>query len=171
MNKIATTILVSSLALGGFSLANADDDRYERGYHHEKYDRYERGEHKGKYCDKHGNKSAYRMERMIKHLDLSDEQAKKVRSIRDSYKEKMQALRKKMKENRKQLREEMRAESIDQSKVKEIAKSSGDLKASKIILRAEMRNEIHKVLTKEQREKIKEHKTYKGKKYQDDDDS
>jgi len=165
MNKIATTILVSSLALGGFTLANADDDRYDRG------DRYERGEHKGKYCNKHDKKSAYRMKKMVKKLGLSDEQAKQMQSIRDSYKEKMQSLRKKMKENKKQLREEMRAESMDQSKVKEIAQSTGDLKASKIILRAEMRNEIHKMLTKEQREKMKQYKEHKGKKYKDDDDS
>ena len=168
MNKIATTLLVSSLALGAFSLANADDDRYER---HERYehseddDRYERHGYKGKYCDKHGKKSGQRMERMIKHLDLSDEQATQVRSIRDSYQPKMQALREKMQENRKQLREEMQSETIDQEKVKKLAQATGDLKAEKIILRAEKRNKIHNVLTKEQREKMKEMKERRGYKY------
>ena len=159
MKKIATTILVSSLALGGFTLANADYDRN---------DRHERSEHKGKYCDKHGKKSGYRMEKMIKHLGLSEEQAKQVHNIRDSYKGKMQAAREKMQENRKQLREEMHAESIDKSKIKELAQTAGKIKSNKIILRAEMRNEIHKVLTKEQREKMKKQKEYRGSNYKHD---
>lgn len=171
MNKITTTLLVSSLALGGFTLANADDDRYERE------DRYEKGEYnkhdgrKGKYCDKQGKKSGYRMEKMIKHLGLSDEQATKVRSIRESYKPKMEALRNKKKENRKQLREVMHADNIDQNKVKQLAQTMGDLKANKIILRAEMRSNIHKVLTKAQREEMKKHKEHRGSKYKLDSHS
>jgi len=169
MNKIVTTLLVSSLALGGFTLANASDDdryeRYERYEHSDDDDRYERKGYKGKYCDKHGKKSGDRMERMIKHLELSDEQATQVRSIRDSYQPKMQALREKMQENRKQLREEMHAETIDQEKVKKLADKMGDLKADKIILRAEKRNKIHNVLTNEQREKMKEMKERRGYKY------
>ena len=51
MNKIAITLLVSSLALGGFTLANADDERYEREDHYEKSEHYKRDGHKGKYCD------------------------------------------------------------------------------------------------------------------------
>ena len=159
MNKIATTLLVSSLALGGFTLANADDDRYE-GY--EKDNHYERDGYKGKYCNKHGKKSGYRMEKMIKKLDLSDEQATKVRSIRESFQPKMEALYEKMKENRKQLREEMHAENIDMNKVKKLAQKMGDLKANKIVLRSEMRNNIHKVLTKAQREELKKRKEYRG---------
>ena len=168
MNKITTTLLVSSLALGGFTLANASDDRYERyeRYEHsEDDDRYERHSYKGKYCDKHGKKSDGRIERMIKHLDLTDEQATQVRSIRDSYQPKMKALREKMKDNRKQLREEMHAETIDQQKVKKLAQTMGDLKAEKIILRAEKRSKIRDVLTGEQREKMKEMKQHRGYKY------
>jgi len=157
MNKITTTLLVSSLALGGFTLANADDNRHERG------DRYEKHDHKGKYCNKRGKKSHNRIEKMIKHLGLSDEQATKVRSIRESFQPKMEALRNKKKETRKQLREVMHAESIDQNKVKELAKTIGDLKANKIILRAEMRSDIHKVLTKAQREEMKKRKEHRGK--------
>jgi len=166
MNKIATTLLVSSLALGGFTLANADDDRYEREDRYEKGEHYKHDGYKGKYCDKHGKKSGYRMEKMIKHLDLSDEQATQMRNIRKSFQPKMEALRDKMKDKRKQLREEMYADNIDQSKVKELAKTMGDLKANKIILRAEMRSKIHNVLTKAQREELKkwkERRGYKGK--------
>ena len=165
MKRITATILASSLALSGLTLANASDDRQER---YERSGHYEKSEHKGKYCNKHGKKSGKRMEKMIKHLDLNDDQAKQVRNIRDSYKVKMSALRNKMKENRKQLREEMHSESIDQNKVKELAQVTGDLKADKIILRAEMRAEINNVLTSEQREKFNKMKEHRGKKYKHD---
>jgi len=162
MNKIATTLLVSSLALGGFTLANADDDRYEREHRYEKGEYYKHDGHKGKYCDKHGKKSGYRMEKMIKHLGLSDKQATKVRNIRESFQPKIEALRDKKKEYRKQLREVMHADSIDQNKVKKLAKSIGDLKENKIILRAEMRSKIHNVLTDAQRKEMKKWKEHKG---------
>lgn len=168
MNKITTTLLVSTLALGGFTLANADDDRYEREHRYEKGEHYKHDSHKGKYCNKHGKKSGYRMEKMIKRLDLNEEQAKQVRDINESYKPKMEALREKMKENRKQLREAMHADKIDQDKVKELAQTAGKIKSNKIILRAEKRNEIHKVLTKEQREKMKKQKEYRGSNYKHD---
>ena len=137
----------------------------------DRYEKHERDGHKGKYCNKQGKKSGYRMEKMIKHLGLSDEQATKVRSIRESFQPKMEALRDKMKDNRKQLREVMHADNIDQSKVKQLAQTMGDLKANKIILRAEMRNEIHKVLTKAQREKMKKHKEHRGHKNKHDSHS
>ena len=168
MNKITTTLLVTSLALGGFTLANAGDDRHERG---DRYEKHERDGHKGKYCNKQGKKSGYRMEKMIKHLGLSDEQATKVSDIRESFKPKMEALREKMKENRKQLREVMHADNIDQSKVKQLAKTMGNLKENKIILRAEMRSNIHKVLTKAQREEMEKRKEHRGSKNKHDSHS
>ena len=171
MNKIATTLLVSSLALGGFTLANADDSRHERGDRYEKGEHNEREGHKGKRCNKQGKKSHYRMEKMIKRLGLGEEQATQVRSIRESFQPKMEALRNKMKDNRKQLREEMHADNIDQSKVKELAKTTGDLKANKIILRAEMRSNIHKVLTDAQRKEMKKQKGHRGSKYKHDSHS
>ncbi len=161
MNIIATTLLVSSLALGGFAVANADDDRYDD-------DRYERDDHderygySGKSCEKYGKKFGKRMEYMIERLELNEEQEKQVRSIRDSYHPKVEALRDKMRDNRKQLRETMHADTIDQAKVKQLAQQIGDLKTDKIILRAQMRNEFHKVLTKEQLEKMKNSKGHHG---------
>ena len=156
MNKIATTLLISSLALGGFAAVHASSDEYE------KHEKYEKSEKHGKYCDKHRKKSGSRGEYMIERLDLSDAQAKQVRSIRDSYRPKMQEFRDKMRDNRKQLREAMHADTINQDQVKEIAQKKGDLTVKKIILRTEMRTEIHKVLTKEQREKMKNMKGRHG---------
>lgn len=162
MNKIASTLLVSSLVLGGFAVANADNDRYERGDRYEQNERYDKHEYRGKYCNKHGKKSGYRMERMIEQLDLNDAQEKQVHSIRDNYRPKMKALREDMKETRKQLRETMHAETIDQEKVNKLAQTMGQLKTNKIMLRAEMSTEINKVLSKEQREELKNLKKRSG---------
>lgn len=171
MNKIVTTILVSSLALGGFTAANADDDRYERGEHYERGHSYEHDSgHHGKFCDKHGMKGQ-RLEYMIKQLGLSNDQADKVRNIRDAYMPDKKELRNKMRETRKQLREVMHADAIDQDQVETLAKAMGDLKTQKILLRAKMRNEIHQVLTSEQREKMKAmKKEHRGEKYRHGDD-
>jgi len=150
MNKMATTLLISSLALGGFTIANADDGYYEkRGLSYEKH------KHSGKHCDKKGKGSGSRIDRMIERFDLNDKQTKQMRLIRDTYRPKMDALGDKTKDNRKQLRELMQAESVDQGQVKKLAQVMGDLKADKIILRGEMRAEFNQVLTKEQREEMK----------------
>jgi len=152
MNKIATTLIISSLALGGVAVANAsaDDDRYERrGY-------------SGKYCDKGNRGFGSRFERMTERLNLSEEQTKQVRTIRDNYRPQISTLADKMRDNRQQLRELMHGDTINQDKVKELAQVMGDLKTDKIILRAEMKAEIHKVLTKEQREEMKEWKGRRG---------
>jgi len=151
MNKIVTTMLVSSLTLGGFALANASDDN-----------RYEKREHAGKYCDKHGKGFDSRIERMTEHLGLNDEQAKQVRAVRDNYHPQMLALRDKIKANRKQLREVMHADTVDQAKVEKLAQKMGALKADKIILRSKMRVEMNKVLTNEQRKKMSERKEGRG---------
>lgn len=156
MKKITTTLLVSSLALGGFTVANADSDRFERG------DRFERFGYSGKVCDKKGKRFGYRNDYMFERLDLSKEQVKKVRSIRDNYRPKMETLSDKARDNRKKLREAMHSDSINQNQVKKLAKVMGDLKEDKIILRAEIRTEIHKVLTKEQREEINNMKEDRG---------
>lgn len=159
MNKIATTLIIGSLALGGFTVANAsaDDDRYERRDHSEKY------------CDKGNRGFDSRFEHMTERLNLSEEQTKQVRAIRDNYRPKISTLADKMQDNRKQLREVMRGDTINQDKVKELAQVMGDLKTDKIILRAEIKAEMHKVLTKEQREEMKEWKGRHGHGYRDHD--
>lgn len=146
MKKLVTTLLMSSIAFGGMTLANADS-----GYS-------ERGEHNQKYCDKRnkGKGFAARIERMTKKLGLNEEQVKKMHEVEAKFHPQMQSLREKMKATRSELREVMHAENVDQTTVKSLAKQQGDLKAEKIVLRSQMRAEINKLLTTEQRTKMKE---------------
>lgn len=143
MNKLLTALLVGSLTLGGLTLAKADDD--DKG----------KGEYKGRYCE-YGMGRASRIERMAEALGLSESQLKQVREIQEKYHPKKQVLRDKMKSSRQQLREVMQSDNVDQGKVSKLAQQIGDLKAEKIMLRVQKYSEMNKVLTKEQREKMKE---------------
>ena len=146
MKKLVTTLLLGSIALGGMTVASADS-----GYS-------ERGEHNQKYCNKgkKGKGFAARIERMTKNLGLSEEQVKKMHEVEAKFHPQMQSLREKMRATRTELREVMHADNIDQNAVKKLAKQQGDLKAEKIVLRSQMRVEINKLLTTEQRTKMKE---------------
>ena len=146
MNKLITTLLVSSLAMGSIAIAHANSEHSG--------DR----EHQGKRCmkGKMGNKFGMRIERMAKKLGFSESQLKQAREIQEKYQPQMQALHDKKKATRQELRAVMHADNIDQAAVKKLAQQQGDLKAQKIILRSQIRSEIHKLLTAEQRTKMKE---------------
>ena len=157
MNKLASAILIGSLAIGGAAIATADNDYRGKGEYH------------GKYCDK-GKKHGYRFERMADELDLSETQMKQMRNIKETFKPQRQALRQKMRENRKTLRELMHADNIDQAAVNQLANAKGELVKEKILLRAQFKAEMNKVLNKEQREKMKNKRGYHGKKHYEHDD-
>jgi len=154
MNKIAITLLASSLALGSLGLANADNDRYEKG-----------GYHEGKHCKHKGARGESQLERMTEKLGLSDEQAGQVKAIQEKYAPQKQALRSKMHENRQALREAMHADTMDQAKVEQLAEAMGNLKTEKILLKSKMHSEVSQVLTSEQRMKRKSMHQHKGGKH------
>jgi len=156
MNKIAITLLAGSLALGGFGLVNAGDDRYE------KRDYYEG---KGKRCDNKGMRGEYRLERMTEKLGLSDEQASRIKSIQEKYAPEKQALRSKMFENSQALRDAMHSGKADQPKIQQLAETMGNLKTEKILLKSKMHGEVSQVLTKEQRLKRKTMRHHGGKRH------
>ena len=155
MNKIATTLVASTMALAGLGLAYAGTDRHEG----QEYS-------KGKHCNhgKHGKQGEHYIQRMTKQLGLSDEQAAQVRTIKEKYQPQKQELRSAMMENRRSLRELMKAEPMDEPGVQQLAESMGKLKTDKILLKSKMISEINQVLTAEQREKrnaMKHHRGYK----------
>ena len=112
-----------------------------------------------------GNKFGMRIERMAKKLDFSESQLKQAREIQAKYQPQMQTLYDKKKATRQELRAVMHADNIDQAAVKKLAQQQGDLNAQKIILRSQMRTEINKVLTAEQRTKMEEMRKNRGEKH------
>lgn len=161
MKKGILALIITAVVGGGMNFALADSGGYA-GHDRE----YGEGHHgkEGKHCNKHGK---FRLENMREELGLSDEQVKQITSIREKYQPRMQELREKSKANRTQLREAKNADAVDMGNIKTLAKAQGELKTQKIILKAEKRNEIHGVLTKEQLSKLKEmkqkHRKHHGK--------
>lgn len=159
MKKIISTVLVGSIALGGLSIAVASGDYNEH-----------RGEHHGKYCKQggegkhekghHKKGMEHRMQRMMKHLGLSEEQATKVRSVFDKHSVQLSALRTEKLSNRQALRSSMHAENMDMTVIEKLAKKQGALKTKKILIKAKIKSEINAILTDEQRAKKK---TMRGK--------
>ena len=154
MKNIISAVLVGSIALGGLSVAVASGDSNEH-----------RGGHHGKYCKQsgegnHKKRMEHRLQRMTKHLQLSEEQASKVRSVFEKHSEELSALRSEKQSNRQELRASMHAENMDMTKVEKLAKKQGMLKTEKILIKAKIKSEIKAILTDEQRAKMK---TMRGK--------
>lgn len=155
MNKIATTVVASTIALAGLGLAYAGTDRHEG----QEYS-------KGKHCNygKHGKNTEHYIQRMTKQLGLSEDQAAQVKTIKEKYQPQKQQLRSAMMEKRRALKDLMKTEPMDEAGVQQLAESMGQLKTDKIILKSKMISEINQVLTAEQREKrnaMKHHRGYK----------
>ena len=151
MNRLITTALVGSIALGGIGLGGL---AIASGDHNESEGRYQ-----SKHCkqggERHKKGMKKRVERMIRHLDLSDEQATKVRGVFDKYSDQFTALRTEKKKSKQSLRENMHADKQDMAAIEQLAKKQGELKTQKILVKAKMKAEINTILTESQREKMK----------------
>jgi protein CpxP len=85
--------------------------------------------------------------------DLSSEQKEQLMDIRRSARDAMRDLRDEMQDNRGELREAMQ-ENADLETIRGLALKQGDQVARMIMLRAEIRGKIDKVLTAEQRQQL-----------------
>jgi len=151
MNRLITTALVGSIALGGIGLGGLGL-AVASGDHNES-----EGRHQSKYCkqggERHKKGMKNRVERMIRHLDLSDEQATKMRSVFDKYSDQFSALQTEKKKTKQSLRENMHTDKQDMATIEQLAKKQGELKTQKILVKAKMKAEINAILTDSQREK------------------
>lgn len=101
------------------------------------------GEHRG---DK--------MMHVMKKLDLSSEQKKAIRSIKNESRDQMQSNRDAMMGIKKALRNQASAANLDTKKVRELADTRAKLMADMTVKRIETMHRIRKELTAEQLEKM-----------------
>ena len=101
-------------------------------------------------CGGHGEHS---VERMAKHLGLSKDQVQAARAIEDKYRPKLREVEDRMSDNHKALAELKAGD----PKLRELADAGGKAMADMIVLRTQMKDEMDKVLTDAQREKMKSH--------------
>jgi len=151
MNKktLIAGLLVSSLA-SSIAIAHPEfESDAERAEFKEKM-------RHGMHHRKEGRKDLFRA--AFKKLDLTDEQKEQLKTIKSANKETFKAKRKDIMELKKQVRELTEAEQIDEGAIKALSLQIAELKAEQVIKGAQLKQEMMKVLTDEQRAKLSEMK-------------
>jgi Spy/CpxP family protein refolding chaperone len=98
--------------------------------------------------------------RMQKDLGLTDEQVKKIADINKSHERKMLDYREKLAPKNIQLKRLLLDETVDMARVRTLVKEIADLRADLQILRIQHRLDIEKVLTPEQKAKMRQHRKH-----------
>jgi Spy/CpxP family protein refolding chaperone len=93
-----------------------------------------------------------RAEHMARRLDLTKEQRDSVRAVEDKYRPQMRALRDRMMDTRKALADAAPGD----ARLRELADAQGKTMAEMIVLRAQIRAEMDKILTDAQREQMRQ---------------
>ena len=115
----------------------------------------------GDRCNYKGGHRGDKMMKVMKELDLSDEQRQAVREIKKESREQMQASREQMMEVRKELREASSADNYDASKIREIADKKAKLMANMTVKRVEIMQRIRSELTPDQQKEFAEMKEHR----------
>jgi Spy/CpxP family protein refolding chaperone len=118
-----------------------------------------RGDMKG-----HGGPMFGDPEKMKKELGLNDEQMKKIAAINNDHHKKMLEFREKIAPKEIQLERMLLEDQVDLGKVKALLREISDLKVEVHMLMIQHRLDIEKVLTPEQKEKMKQHRKHMMKK-------
>ena len=145
-NVVVATILATIVGFGsGSAMAKGGDG--ERSWKHHS------GKHHG---GKHGKRGGrHMMKRMMKKLDLTDDQKAQVKQMRETQKAENQVLRDQMK----QLREDMKSlDRNDATAVAQIATRKGELSQQMFIAKNNARLAFEAILTEEQKAKLAEMK-------------
>lgn len=107
-------------------------------------------------CDTHGGtgKGGQRfLDRMAKELSLSADQKKQIGAIFAAEREQNGPTMKKLADGRRQLHEAAESETFDEAAVKALAANQAAFMQEMMVSRARTHNQIHALLTPEQREK------------------
>jgi Spy/CpxP family protein refolding chaperone len=99
-------------------------------------------------------------EKMKKELGLNDEQMKKIAAINNEHHKKMLEFREKIAPKEIQLERLLLEDTVDLGKVKSLLREISDLKVEVHMLMIQHRLDIEKVLTPEQKEKMKAHRKH-----------
>lgn len=91
-------------------------------------------------------------ERMTNVLDLTEAQQKEVQAIREKNRPAIQAAGEKLRKGREELRQVIQAHPFDEEAVRSLAEKQSEPRVEMTVAFARMANEIHAILTPEQRE-------------------
>ena len=99
-------------------------------------------------------------EKMKKELGLNDEQLKKIAAINNEHHKKMLEFREKIAPKEIQLERLLLEDQVDLGKVKALLRDISDLKVEVHMLMIQHRLDIEKVLTPEQKDKMRQHRKH-----------
>ena len=95
-------------------------------------------------------------DRMAEILDLTPEQREQVKAIRAAEQEKIAPLREQMREEREQMRAIIEKQPFDEAAVRSLAAAQAEIRTEMFVSHARVKNQIHALLTPEQRQKAEE---------------
>lgn len=104
-----------------------------------------------------------RFEHIKDRLDLTEQQAKDIKEIIASSKQKTEVLREEKRSTREAIREISRAETLDESRLRELVRKQADQRIDMIVAKHATRSRISQVLTPEQQEK---HEAFRKQKHE-----
>ena len=142
----STSLLTACLCMSGPTFAQGGDMDYRSDCQQE------RGWFKGK---RHHGGPIGRIKHALHKLDLSDEQRDQVYVVIDEARPKFRDLMKDMRDQRKSFHELAMADDIDNRKIETAANAQSELMKRMMLEGAQVRADIFKVLTPEQREQVK----------------
>ncbi|MGB5605009.1 MAG: Spy/CpxP family protein refolding chaperone [Gammaproteobacteria bacterium] len=156
MKKLTTTLLITTLAIGGMTIAGTSLARHGDGYSHCGADGMQDGKHRSGHRDSfgHADRGFHAIRRLEKNLDLSTEQRTAVREIMQNARTARRAYRDILLDNRLALHDLMEAEDFDEQEARRLAEIQGDHMAELMVLRARTQADIRAQLTAEPREKL-----------------
>ena len=147
--KVSQLTLMAALMLFGASVCiNAGEG--------EKRERKEKGHMFG--GGREGMKCGHRGRhgRMMKELDLTEEQKEQMKTIHEKNKQQRKELGKAVGEAQKALRDAAEGDDINEAEIRELSKTLADSMAAMTIFKVQMKKEIDAILTDEQKVKMKE---------------
>ena len=97
-----------------------------------------------------------RHERVTELLGLSDEQQEQIKTIRENGRSANQAQREKMREYQEQMRQLTDEATFDENAIRTIAEKKAKIQVEMAVSRAQMRSQIHEIMSPEQQELAKE---------------
>jgi Spy/CpxP family protein refolding chaperone len=106
-------------------------------------------------CDKsyeNGEQQATRLEHLKERLDLTAQQETEIKEILASTKENNEALHEEKRVTREELREISGADTLDESRLRQLVRKQSDQRADMMIAKHATRTRINQVLTPEQQE-------------------
>jgi len=145
MTKLKTVLVLLMACTLPLSAYAGEKHSWGENQHHEK-----------DWSDHHG-KSANGIEKMQKHLNLSDMQSKKLEAMFEEKDKQIKPLRKQMHEDKKAIKEMIHNGKMNDSELEILARKIGDAKTKLIIIRSKHRADMLNILTAEQKTKYQKY--------------